>query len=94
MTSKSFLTLKIFQVEIETQKDKYNVRSGKSGTNISKYDIICLIPKSEKIFHDCCKEIDCDLIGFDLSNKPDFVIRRGAIKSALQRNVQFEFNYR
>lgn len=81
-------------MEIETQKDKYNVRSGKSGTAISLYDVICLLPKNEKVFHDCCKEIDCDMITFDMKDKLDFVVRRGAVSSALQRNVQFEFNYR
>ena len=79
---------------METQRDKYNVRSGKSGTNLNKYDVIALIPKDEKMFQDCCKDVDCDIIGFDLKNRTDFVLRRGAIKSALQRHVQFEFNYR
>jgi RNase P/RNase MRP subunit p30 len=43
---------------------------------------------------DCCKEVDCDIIGFDLKEKLDFIIRRGSIGNALKRNVQFEFNYR
>ena len=38
------------------------------------------------------KEIDCDIIGFD--EKYKFEVRRGSVKAAIDRNVQFEFNYR
>lgn len=84
----------MFQVEVVTNTDKYNVRSGKSSTNLNDYDIICVIPGSEKIFQDCCKDVDCDLISFDLAEKLPYDVRRGAVSSALRRNVQFEFNYR
>ncbi|CBY09240.1 unnamed protein product [Oikopleura dioica] len=80
-------------VEVVTNTDKYNVRSGKSSTNLNDYDIICVIPGSEKIFQDCCKDVDCDLISFDLAEKLPYDVRRGAVSSALRRNVQFEFNY-
>ena len=76
---------------IETQMDKYNVRSGKSSANLGKYDVVCLIPSEEKLFADCCKEIDCDLIGFSEANQ--FDARRGSVLAALARNIQFELNY-
>ena len=76
---------------IETQMDKYNVRSGKSSANLGRYDIVCLVPNEEKLFADCCKEIDCDLIGFHESSQ--FEPRRGSVLAALSRNIQFELNY-
>ena len=59
---------------------------------MSKYDIIAVIPEDEKLFQDCCKEIDCDLISFD--QNCNFTIRRGSVQSAIAQNIQFEFNYR
>ena len=53
--------------------------------------MLCLIPGDEKLFADCCKEIECDLIGF--TSEPLFEPRRGSVLAALARNIQFELNY-
>ena len=71
--------------------DKYAVRSGKSAANLCRYDVVCLIPTDEKLFADCCKEIECDLIGF--AETSQFDPRRGSVLAALARNIQFELNY-
>ena len=54
--------------------------------------MIGVIAGTERLFQDTCKEIDCDIIGFDQKYK--FEVRRGSVKAAIDRNVQFEFNYR
>lgn len=87
-----FTQIILVKIVIETQHDKYNVRSGKVTNNLNKYDVIGVIAGTERLFQDTCKEIDCDIIGFD--EKYKFEVRRGSVKAAIDRNVQFEFNYR
>ena len=65
--------------------------SGKSAANLNRYDVVCLIPTDEKLFADCCKEIECDMIGF--AETSQFDPRRGSVLAALARNIQFELNY-
>ena len=90
-SSPSFFELVIVNFWLNI-KYKYNVRSGKVTNNLNKYDVIGVIAGTERLFQDTCKEIDCDIIGFD--EKYKFEVRRGSVKAAIDRNVQFEFNYR
>ena len=78
-------------LELEDSSVNFGISSN---PNILKYDLIAVVPKSEKAFASACSNLDVDLITLDLSeSRLPFQLRANLIGEALRRGVRFEVNY-
>ncbi|PWW73318.1 PHP domain-like protein [Tuber magnatum] len=59
----------------------------------SAYDIVALRPTSEKLLLQACKELDCDLISVDLSQRMGYHFKHKTVGLAIQRGIFLEINY-
>ncbi|XP_075468969.1 ribonuclease P protein subunit p30 isoform X2 [Ascaphus truei] len=57
------------------------------------YDIVAVYPKTEKLFHAACTNIDVDLICINVTEKQPFFFRKPPINAAIQRGIFFELVY-
>ncbi|XP_005292578.2 ribonuclease P protein subunit p30 isoform X1 [Chrysemys picta bellii] len=64
-----------------------------TSTNIRLYDIIAVFPKTEKLFHVACTNLDVDLICINVTEKLPFYFRRPPVNMAIDRGVYFELLY-
>ncbi|ESO03066.1 hypothetical protein HELRODRAFT_143679, partial [Helobdella robusta] len=55
-------------------------------------NIVSVNPVNEKIFLNVCKDLDIDLISFDLTQRLPFIPKRTAINLAMQKGISFELN--
>ncbi|KAG0635646.1 RNase P subunit p30-domain-containing protein [Tuber brumale] len=59
----------------------------------SAYDIVALRPTNEKLLLQACKELDCDLISVDLSQRMGYHFKHKTVGLAIQRGIFLEINY-
>ncbi|CAM4594184.1 unnamed protein product [Eretmochelys imbricata] len=64
-----------------------------TSTNIRLYDIIAVFPKTEKLFHVACTNLDVDLICINVTEKLPFYFRRPPVNMAIDRGIYFELLY-
>ncbi|XP_074856462.1 ribonuclease P protein subunit p30 isoform X2 [Carettochelys insculpta] len=64
-----------------------------TSTNIRLYDIIAVFPKTEKLFHVACTNLDVDLICINVTEKLPFYFRRPPVNMAIERDIYFELLY-
>ncbi|XP_048407284.1 ribonuclease P protein subunit p30 isoform X1 [Stegostoma tigrinum] len=57
------------------------------------YDIVAVLPKTEKLFHVACMTLDIDLICINVIEKQPYHFRRPSINGAIERGVYFELAY-
>ncbi|XP_075697332.1 ribonuclease P protein subunit p30 isoform X2 [Rhinoderma darwinii] len=57
------------------------------------YDIVAIYPKTEKLFHAACTNIDVDMICINVTEKYPFFFRRPPINAAIERGIFFELIY-
>ncbi|XP_063291360.1 ribonuclease P protein subunit p30 [Pelobates fuscus] len=57
------------------------------------YDIVAVFPKTEKLFHAACTNIDVDLVCINVTEKQPFFIRKPPINAAIERGIFFELIY-
>uniref|UniRef100_A0A8C8SD33 Ribonuclease P protein subunit p30 n=1 Tax=Pelusios castaneus TaxID=367368 RepID=A0A8C8SD33_9SAUR len=64
-----------------------------TSTNIRLYDIIAVFPKTEKLFHVACTNLDVDVICINVTEKLPFYFRRPPVNMAIDRGIYFEVLY-
>ncbi|XP_036404097.1 ribonuclease P protein subunit p30 [Megalops cyprinoides] len=57
------------------------------------YDIIAVLPKTEKLFHAACMSFDVDIISIAVAEKQPFHFKRPPVNGAIDRGVFFEISY-
>ncbi|XP_072335122.1 ribonuclease P protein subunit p30 isoform X1 [Scyliorhinus torazame] len=57
------------------------------------YDIVAVLPKTEKLFHVACMTLDIDLICINVIEKQPFHFRRPSVNGAIERGIYFELAY-
>ena len=57
------------------------------------YDIIAIIPGSDKVFQHACTILEVDIISLDCTKRFNFKLRHDVIKTAVERGVVFEVPY-
>lgn len=57
------------------------------------YDIIAVIPKTEKLFHAACMTYDVDIICVEVTERQQFFFKRSPVNGAIERGVFFEISY-
>uniref|UniRef100_A0A8C5MXK6 Ribonuclease P protein subunit p30 n=1 Tax=Leptobrachium leishanense TaxID=445787 RepID=A0A8C5MXK6_9ANUR len=57
------------------------------------YDIVAVFPKTEKLFHAACTNIDVDLVCINVTEKHPFFIRKPPVNAAIERGIFFELIY-
>ncbi|XP_067100885.1 ribonuclease P protein subunit p30 [Osmerus mordax] len=57
------------------------------------YDIIAVLPKSEKLFHAACMTYDVDIICVEVTERQPFFFKRSPVNGAIERGVFFEISY-
>ncbi|XP_069836464.1 ribonuclease P protein subunit p30 isoform X1 [Dendropsophus ebraccatus] len=57
------------------------------------YDIVAVYPKTEKLFHAACTNIDVDIICINVTEKYPFFFRRPPVNAAVERGIFFELIY-
>ncbi|XP_061412173.1 ribonuclease P protein subunit p30 [Lethenteron reissneri] len=65
----------------------------KMRTGLECYDIIAVMPKSEKVFHMACMDLDVDIIVIDGTERQPFYFRHPSVRGAIARGVFFELSY-
>jgi ribonuclease P/MRP protein subunit RPP1 len=50
-------------------------------------------PSTEKLFQQCCQNLDIDVISLDLSSKLPFSIKTPTVQQAVTRGISFEIRY-
>lgn len=57
------------------------------------YDIVAVYPKTEKLFHTACTNIDVDMICINVTEKYPFFFKRPPVNAAIERGIFFELIY-
>nr|CAB3265742.1 ribonuclease P protein subunit p30-like [Phallusia mammillata] len=70
-----------------------DVRKVREVLNAGVYDLVAVLPRTEKLFHSCCTEYNIDIICIDGSEPLPYIPRHNAIKSAITRGLFFEVCY-
>ena len=81
------------RITIEISDQKHAVIFTELNKIYKTYDIIAVRPTNEKMFLQCCTQIDCDIISLDLGEKLGFYLKKQSIGEALSRGVTFEICY-
>ncbi|XP_063817745.1 ribonuclease P protein subunit p30 [Pseudophryne corroboree] len=58
-----------------------------------QYDIVAVYPKTEKLFHAACTNIDVDVICINVTEKYPFFFRKPPVNAAIERGIFFELIY-
>ncbi|XP_028651290.1 ribonuclease P protein subunit p30 [Erpetoichthys calabaricus] len=61
--------------------------------HIRLYDIVAVLPKTEKLFHTACMTLDVDIICITVTEKQPFHFRRPPVSGAIERGIFFEIIY-
>ncbi|EDQ85073.1 uncharacterized protein MONBRDRAFT_29592 [Monosiga brevicollis MX1] len=64
-----------------------------SFTGLSEFDILAVLPGTDKLFAQCTDKLEVDVISFDLTAKLPFRVKPTQIRQARQRGVYFELQY-
>uniref|UniRef100_A0A8D0L1K8 Ribonuclease P/MRP subunit p30 n=1 Tax=Sphenodon punctatus TaxID=8508 RepID=A0A8D0L1K8_SPHPU len=64
-----------------------------TSANIRLYDIIAVFPKTEKLLHVTCTNLDVDLVCINVTEKLPFYFRRPPVNVAIDRGIYFELLY-
>ena len=62
-------------------------------TLTSAYDVLALRPTTQKTLEQSCRELDCDLISLDLTQRYDFFFKGKTLMQAVDRGVLLELCY-
>ena len=75
--------------------DLENVAALLSNSGVTKsYDLIAVIPTSDKTFQSACSQLnDIDIICIDGNQKLPFYLNKGLIENAISRGIFFEITY-
>jgi RNase P/RNase MRP subunit p30 len=57
------------------------------------YDIVAVCPSNEKLFQQCCQNLEIDIISLDLSHKLPFSVKTPIVQQAIARGIHFEICY-
>nr|DBA15225.1 TPA: hypothetical protein GDO54_004468 [Pyxicephalus adspersus] len=88
------LPIKIFTRLTIIASDPSHYNSLRSTSNLTRhYDIVAVYPKTEKLFHAACTNVDVDLICINVTEKSSFFYRRPPINAAIERGIFFEVIY-
>lgn len=60
---------------------------------MQSYDLVAIIPKSERTMQQACTSLDCDLICLELNQRLTFKIKPNLLSAAVKRGVRFEILY-
>ncbi|XP_064602170.1 ribonuclease P protein subunit p30-like isoform X2 [Liolophura sinensis] len=88
-TGKSFRQLSRFTTVINDPAQTHKLTS----PEIQAYDLLAVVPTSEKTFHLACGTLEVDIISLDLTEKLPFLFRRPSISLAIERGIHFEIIY-
>lgn len=89
-SSNELLQLSRVTIELKEIDDQITVRDIAAS---SRFDIIAVEPKTEKLFLTACTQLTVDIITIDGSEKLPFFFRTHQVQAAITRGIQFEFNY-
>lgn len=64
-----------------------------TSSRVRLYDIVAVFPKTEKLFHVACTQLDVDLVCITMMEKLPFYFRRPPISVAIDRGLSFELVY-
>ena len=57
------------------------------------YDLLALRPTSEKVLSQACRDLECDLISFDLTVRHDYYFKGKTLMQAVERGILVELCY-
>ncbi|MBN3312176.1 RPP30 protein, partial [Atractosteus spatula] len=61
--------------------------------DLKYYDLVAVVPKTEKLFHVSCMTFDVDIICITVTEKQPFFFKRPPVNGAIDRGVFFEITY-
>merc|ERR1711972_1282484 len=85
--------LKRVTIELKNADDQIKVQRVVQSKG---YDIIAVLPRTEDMLRNACKQLDVDIIVLDQANPDDrkyMVPNRGSVAEARQRGIYFELQY-
>uniref|UniRef100_H2ZNP8 Uncharacterized protein n=1 Tax=Ciona savignyi TaxID=51511 RepID=H2ZNP8_CIOSA len=77
-------------IELSDLDDLHKVRDALSN---GAFDVIAVIPRTERLFHTACTELHIDIICIDGSEKLAYIPRHAAVQAAISRGLYFEVCY-
>nr|XP_002129371.1 ribonuclease P protein subunit p30-like [Ciona intestinalis] len=57
------------------------------------YDIIAVLPRTDRLFHSACTELHIDIICIDGSEKLPYLPKHATVQAAISRGINFEVCY-
>ena len=70
------------------------IQPGSTFTSVSKsYDLIAIVPKTERAMQQACSSLDCDIICLELNQRLPFKLKPSLLASAVKRGIHFEIIY-
>lgn len=60
---------------------------------VLSYDILAVRPGTDKIFQQCCGNLDVDIISIDMTSRLPFYLKLPQVKQAIERGIHFEIVY-
>ncbi|TPX46251.1 hypothetical protein SeMB42_g02864 [Synchytrium endobioticum] len=70
-----------------------NIHLTSNNQNLLSYDLISVIPTTEKMLSHACSNYECDIISLDMSVRMPFYLKPSTLNMAVQRGVFFEIGY-
>uniref|UniRef100_A0A7S3GKL8 Uncharacterized protein n=1 Tax=Palpitomonas bilix TaxID=652834 RepID=A0A7S3GKL8_9EUKA len=61
---------------------------------VRSFDILSVEPKSEKVFTQCCQNLEVDIITINCEDRLPYRLSRSMVKLAIERGISFELCFR
>ena len=60
---------------------------------VLSYDILAVRPTTDKLFQQCCGNLDVDVISIDMTSRLPFYMKLPQVRQAIERGIHFEIVY-
>lgn len=60
---------------------------------LKSYDLLAIKPNNEKIFDQCCNDLNIDIITISFEEKINFILKKNLIRASIDRGIFFEICY-
>jgi ribonuclease P/MRP protein subunit RPP1 len=76
-------------IEMDDAAQNYSIK----GNVGESYNLIAVVPRTEKLFQMACQTLEIDIISFDMGERLPFHLKVPSIKVAIKRGISFEIRY-
>ncbi|TPX37680.1 hypothetical protein SmJEL517_g00719 [Synchytrium microbalum] len=81
------------RLTVVAEESAMNVQLTANNQNLLTYDIVAVIPTSEKMLQQACQSYDVDIICLEMSTRISHYLRPSTLNIAIQRGIYFEISY-